>query len=220
MPTTPMPFATRQTLAWQAVPTLVGLTLLAGLAAGGVGGPYAKAGPPCHVPGDFATLQAAVDDDTCTAINVAAGDYAGRLDVDRTVTIRGAGADETRLVGAGGPVVAILDGTVSIEGVTITGGSGGLGGGLIIQGTGTLTLKNSTLTENTADLGGGLYNAGTLTLKNSTVTANMATSEGGGLFNFNGGTLTVENSTVTANTASSGGRFLEPRAAASTMRAR
>src|SRR4051812_11226646 len=78
--------------------------------------------------GCFATVQAAVDaardGDT---IRLRAGTFAGGVIVDKSVTIDGSGARETVIAG-GGPVVTIgefgaaEEPTVSISGVTITGG--------------------------------------------------------------------------------------------------
>jgi len=79
-------------------------------------------------PGCYSTLQAAVnaahDGDTIT---IAPGTYAGGVTVDVSVTIVGAGAGQT-VVRGGGPVLTIgvygasSEPTVSIDGVTITGG--------------------------------------------------------------------------------------------------
>src|SRR3954471_8710082 len=78
--------------------------------------------------GCFATVQAAVDaardGDT---IRLRPGTFAGRVSVDKSVTIDVSGARETVIAG-GGPVVTIgefgaaEEPTVSISGVTITGG--------------------------------------------------------------------------------------------------
>jgi hypothetical protein len=145
-------------------------------------------------------LAAAANGDT---IGIAAGTYAGGFTVDKSVTLRGEGADQTTITG-GGPVVAVADGvSATIESVTITGGNTpGLGfGGGIFNG-GTLTLTESTVSGNTAFVGGGITNVGTLTLTESTVSGNIAFL-GGGITNV--GTLTLRESTVSGNTASVGG---------------
>ena len=79
-------------------------------------------------PGCFATLQAAVgaarNGDTIT---IAPGTYAGGVTIDVSVTIIGAGAGVT-IISGGGPVLTIgnfgsvSEPSVTIEGVTITGG--------------------------------------------------------------------------------------------------
>ncbi len=193
--------ATRQALAWPAGPALSGLALGAILAAGVTLVPSAQAAV-CRVSGTYAALQAAVDDATCTRIQVAAGTYTGTLAITRSVTLLGAGPARTILtvdVHLGGTVVTIAPGvTVTITGVTIQGGSlpAGSGGGILNAGT--LTIDNSTLTKNAAGTGGGIFNAGTLTVHNSTLAENEA-AFAGGILNF--GTLTIDNSTLTKNTA-------------------
>jgi nitrous oxidase accessory protein NosD len=171
MPHTPVSPSPRRAQAWPALPALIGGVLVAALAIGAALGPYAQAVAPCHVPGDYVTLQAAVDDPDCAIINVAAGTYTGNFPIDRDVTIRGDGQDRTFIEGVGlGSVVQIDSGAaVTIKGVTIQGGASTFGGGLFNGGR--LTLENSTVTANAATLGGGLFNAegSTLTLKNSTV---------------------------------------------------
>ena len=156
------------------MPLRVGLALLAVLILGLAFRPPAEAAPPCHVPGDYATIQEALDaveDDgvpSCTTIKVAAGTYDGPITIARTVTIRGAGVDETRLVG-GGPVVIIDGGLVTITGVTIQGG-GPAGGGLYNERSAVVTVQNSTLTGNGAPEGGAdIFNEGRLTLTRVTV---------------------------------------------------
>ena len=81
-----------------------------------------------HKPGCFTTIQAAVDaahdGDT---IAIGPGTYAGPVTIDVSVDVRGAGAGATTIQG-GGPVVTIgaelasTEPTVSLSGVTITGG--------------------------------------------------------------------------------------------------
>ena len=92
--------------------------------------------------------------------------------------------------------------TVTISGMTITGGAGGTGdvstsGG--IHNFGTLTVIDSTLSGNTASAGGAVINFGTMTMINSTVSGNSANFHGGGIFNI--ATLTLINSTVSNNSA-------------------
>jgi nitrous oxidase accessory protein NosD len=141
-------------------------------------------------------LAAAANGDT---IGIAAGTYAGGFTVDKNVTLRGEGADQTTITG-GAPVVTVANGvSATIESVTITGGNSDFGGGIFNGGT--LTLKESTVSGNTAFVGGGITNVGTLTLRESTVSGNTA-SVGGGI--ANGGTLTLTESTVSGNTATAG----------------
>ena len=77
-------------------------------------------------------------------------------------------------------VFHILDGMVSITGVTIKNGGSNV------------------------DSGGGIYNAGELTLENVTVSANSATGRGGGIYNA-GTLLALNNVTIADNTANDAG---------------
>ena len=114
-----------------------------------------------------AAVDAAHDGDT---IVIAPGTYAGGVTVDVSVAIVGAGAGSTIIKG-GGPVLTIGvphaagEPTVSITGVTITGG--------VATGDGTVTFVG---------VGGGVYIPGsatgvgaTVTIRNSLITGNRAT---------------------------------------------
>ncbi len=99
--------------------------------------------------------------------------------------------------------------TVSINGLTITGGKATDGGG--VQNAQTLTLANDVITANAATLdGGGVYNSGTLTVTGCTISLNTvpptaSTSGGGGLFNANKATVSLTGTTVSGNKAGNGG---------------
>src|SRR5262245_60376491 len=134
-------------------------------------------------------------------------DLGGTLDINKGLTIDGAGSGIT-LNGHQNQVFFIFAGnTVVINGLTITGGSSGLGAG--ISNAGSLTLTNSTVTGNSAASAAGIYNAntGTMFLEGDTVSNNTATaiaSTGGGIDN-DGGALGIVNCTITANSANQGG---------------
>ena len=114
--------------------TRLTFALLFALLAGGVTAaatPVARAAGTLCVgskPGCFATIQAAVDaaNDGDT-ITIAPGTFAGGVAIDVSVDIRGAGAGATTIEG-GGPVSRSgrssrrTEPTISISGVTITGG--------------------------------------------------------------------------------------------------
>jgi len=138
-----------------------------------------------------------------------AGTCTGTTEIGKDVTLTGTSTDDT-LDGDGQPgsVLTIDSGVaVTINALTITGGTGGtsgegagLGGGIFNQGT--LTLNNVRISGNTAGQGGGIYNfqvpgaspGATVTLAGSTtITGNTATGGpnnegaiGGGIFNFCG----------------------------------
>ena len=158
-------------------------------------------------PGCFSSIQAAVDaaQDGDT-IAIGPGTFAGGITILKDLELAGAGAGATTIEG-GGPVVTIgEDGgvdppTVSISGVTITGGLhdstplpfAATGGGVLIPPSAggaagaTVTISDSVITENRADpasddqllgcpcaFGGGISNRGALTVTNTRITDNVA----------------------------------------------
>lgn len=143
-----------------------------------------------------------------------------QLVIDKNLTVTGKGAHLTTVrrspqAAAQFRVFQILSGTVSISGLTITGGSStGDGGG--IRSFGTLTLTAVHLTGNTAGFnGGGIFNtigAGSLTVINSTISNNTANNNasaaGGGISDYSDGTtLTITNSTISGNRVPNGDQF-------------
>ena len=96
--------------------------------------------------------------------------------------------------------------TVTIIGLTISGGQSATSGGGILND-GTLTVINSTLSGNSTTIDGGAISnsgPGVLTLINTTISGNSATGNGGGIANL-GGTVTSINSTISDNRADSDG---------------
>ena len=82
------------------------------------------AGPVCSVPGDYATIQAAVNDPGCATINVAPGAYAGNVIISRAVILNGAQAGSPvggRTFGGAGESTITGQITVAAAGVTIDG---------------------------------------------------------------------------------------------------
>ncbi len=169
--------------------------------------------------GCFSQIQPAVaaahDGDT---IAISAGTFTGGITIDKSVHLQGAGANRT-IIDGGGPVVTIFRATapdglsVSIDGVTITGGVNNsqpddavtFGGGVLIP---------------TSQLAQPPFNGtgATVSISNSVITGNTVTSNsfippgfcgarscgfnsGGGI--DNGGVLTLTNTRVTNNTAGS-----------------
>jgi hypothetical protein len=131
------------------------------------------------------------------------------LNINKNLTIDGAGSGITvDGSGSGNRVFQIDNGdSVVINGLTITGGSGGaFGGGGGIYNAGFLTLSNSTVTGNHAFEGGGILNAsnGTMVMSGDTVNNNTTSGDNGGGIN-NSGKLTIINCTIAANQAISGG---------------
>jgi hypothetical protein len=140
----------------------------------------------------------------------------GELLVNKSVTINGPGADMLTVDGHhASRVFHISSGkTVTISGLTITNGFGGLGGtfgGGIYNDHATLTINNCTVSGNSAGRGAGITNDGrlgsaTLTVLSCTISGNSTNPFGGaGIYNdgFDSGsaTLLVVNSTINNNTS-------------------
>lgn len=133
-----------------------------------------------------------------------------QLVINKNLTISGAGARGTVLDAMGNPhrVLEISAGTVTLSGVTITGGSakeGEEGGGILIDSAASLNVTESTIADNTVQpgpgsYGGGLYTrgSGALTVTASTVSGNLGYN-GGGL--YIAGTASITNSTIAGNHA-------------------
>ncbi len=157
-------------------------------------------------------------------ISVPAGTYRltqGELSTSNSITLTGAGARTTTIKQTGlERVMLLLGGTVTIQGVTITGGhsQSGYGGGIAISGA-TVTLKHVAVTGNEDDGfimggptnggGGGIASLGSsLTIIDSTISGNSARNgtgaqaAGGGI--LSGAPLTIVNSTIADNTAAGG----------------
>ena len=80
----------------------------------------------CDVPGDFPTLQAAVDDEACTEVVVAAGLYPETVDIARSLTLRGAGVANSTVEGrlritGSGAEIALFDLTIDASGPSAVG---------------------------------------------------------------------------------------------------
>ena len=168
-------------------------------------------GDPCPVPRDgavYADIQAAIacslDGDT---IIVAAGTYfENGINIDKSLTIQGAGPGTTIVDGGGGGgVFSVGQFTVVMSGMTIRNGWAAYGGG-VFNVFGDLTMINCTVADNGgATYGGGIGNYGTLKMIDCTVGPNnTATDEGGGIIN-EGGDVTLTNCTISGNTVSGSG---------------
>ncbi len=146
----------------------------------------------------------AADGDT---IQVAAGSYAEALDIGKSLTIIGAGMDQTFLDGAHSYRVLQSSSvqTLTISDLTIRHGSvsgNQYGGGIINYGR--LKLQSVKVFSNTTEqYGGGIFNNGQLTLENSVVLSNTA-SGGGGLMGWISSVMTLTHSTLQGNQAFSG----------------
>jgi hypothetical protein len=139
----------------------------------------------------------------------------GQLNVTDDVTLTGPGAHLLTVNGNNASLVfAVTDQqpaiakTVTISGLTISGGRNTVGGGGGIFNAENLTVQNCTISGNQAVIGAGIFNlnTGTLLVQNTTISNNQANTtggaSGGGIFNSN--TLVVKNSTISGNTAGLG----------------
>src|SRR2546423_8168759 len=86
--------------------------------------PAGAAGPICTVPGDYATIGAALTDAGCLTITVAAGPYTGPFQVARDVTLLGNNAaisPVTGVRGAASTITSANDGFVlTADGINVT----------------------------------------------------------------------------------------------------
>jgi hypothetical protein len=125
----------------------------------------------------------------------------GQLLILKDLTINGPGHESLVISGNNASrVFQVASATVSISGVTITGGNAGAGAGGGVNAQGTLTLKDSLVVSNVARLGGGIYNTDTLNLVRTAVINNSDTQTGGGFY-IDGGTTTLTDSAVGGNTS-------------------
>jgi hypothetical protein len=130
----------------------------------------------------------------------------GQLEIRDHLTLTGPGASLLTIHGSNSfRVLEVNDlggsvKTVSISGLTISGGKTTASDGGGIRNEENLTVLNSTVSNNSASniYGGGILNLRSLTFQNSTLSDNSALS-GGGI--YNDGLLLIENSTLSGNTA-------------------
>ena len=131
----------------------------------------------------------------------------GDLEINSVIDLTGPGRDLLTIDAAGSSRVFYVSASapVTIEGLTITGGSDVNGGGIYDEGGSGFTLRDVVLTGNAAvgAYGGGLYSTGDVTLVDTVVSNNTASFEGGGVYVK--GNLVMEGSTISGNSGDSGG---------------
>jgi hypothetical protein len=145
-------------------------------------------------------------------ISIGAGVYMENLQIDKSVTIRGAGAALTTIDGGAtdrviSTVAANPAHTIQITSLTIRNGRtayGDDGGGVANDINTSLTLAGVVIHDNAASQGGGILNSGTLTITASLIRHNQTFQYGGGgIENF--GVLRLANVTISDNTAFTSG---------------
>jgi hypothetical protein len=157
------------------------------------------------VPAEHATVEEAYAEalpgDT---IRLAPGEYPVFLDlVDKPITIIGAGADQSVLVGTdGNPVLYTRGPDLTLRDLTVSGGSNQNGGGIRCDAA-TLGLERVTVRDNVAYTGGGLYLFSCDTsIRDSRLVSNHASFNGGALY-ADAGSLVLERSEISFNTSNS-----------------
>ncbi len=160
-----------------------------------------------NVPGDYATIQEAIDaaspGDT---INVAAGTYYENITLKDGVEMLGAGAGVTIIDGggSGSVVTAVGVGTgTKLDGVTITNGSADEGGGMYNYNS-SLAVTNCTFSGNTADDGGGMFNYYSSPEVTNCIFSGNSAVIGGGIYNYATSPI-VSRCVFSGNLASFGG---------------
>ena len=177
-------------------------------------------GATLNVPGDYDTIQDAIDAaENGDTVQVAAGTYAERLYLEyKSIALIGAGAENTIVDVSAARAICCLrmyqvPDTARVEGFTFTGGRGALmelpvhkcraGGGVRLYES-SPTITNCTISNNSADYGGGLalyYSDATLI--GNTITGNVA-DYGGGLYLYESDPILTGN-TIADNTADEDG---------------
>jgi hypothetical protein len=172
-----------------------------------------------NVPGDFPTIQQAINASTSgDIVLVAPGTYVENITV-------GAAQNGIKIHSSGGAGVTTIDGgavgtvasfssvgiTTELVGFTLTNGSGTNGGGLSLVNANP-RIDSNIINANVAKLGGGIYaNHSSSTVVNNLIVNNQASvagGNGGGLYLDNASLLQMSNNAVNGNsTVGSGGAF-------------
>lgn len=139
-----------------------------------------------------------------------------QLTIDKDLTITGPGASNLSVSGNSSSRVFYVapEVTVSISGLTISGGiagsylnGGDYDGGAGILNDGSLTLTQCVVTKNSATdnyLGGGIQNTGgNLTISGCEISENVASGDGGGIstWTYSSTKVTITSSTISGNSA-------------------
>lgn len=166
------------------------------------------------VPGDYPTIQAAIDaaadGDT---IRVSPGTYGERVDtLSKRITLESVSGAAATTIDAGGYGTAVkMDAgpgeTPVLRGFTIKGGGGpGDGGGVIVTG-GPALIEDNWIVDNTGCIAAGVAAyASEATIRDNRIASNTQwCADGGGIFIGAAGTVQVVGNTIEDNSSGSGG---------------
>ncbi|MHA0042772.1 beta strand repeat-containing protein [Deinococcus sp. PEB2-63] len=144
-------------------------------------------------------------------LSAALPEPAGRPSLEGVARLRSADLNPQAVTVTYGGVLSNA-GTLTLDGVTVTGGKANVGGGIYNMAGATLTLKGSTnVTGNEATAlnsdvdtfdqgrGGGVFNKGTLTLAGGRIDGNRATWSGGGIVGEVGSVTNLASGSVNDN---------------------
>jgi hypothetical protein len=155
----------------------------------------------CTVPSDHATIQAAVNDGSCSVIKVLPGTYAENVVIPRSLTLNGAqeGVDargrsgaESIINGGGGANITITANTVTVDGFTLNGPASS-GTAAIVMQTGNTgeTIQN--------DIINNPGRAASITTSNTTFSKNAVNNTATSTDGFQANSTPVSNLTILDN---------------------
>lgn len=174
------------------------------------------------VPGDYPTIQAAIDSataDTMRIVKLGAATYPGPVAFNgKPIVLRGAGASATTVSGTGGQLTSVirLEGEpaiAAIESLTVTGGITGtnipgtsflVGGGIYAKDS-AVRMRGCVVRNNSASFGGGAYMLNCTGMVMNTVFRNNTASTDGGGVQANVGSVRLIDVTVQDNVCNSRG---------------
>ena len=150
-----------------------------------------------------------LDAGTYSLTETGTDDNSGDFDVRSTITIQGAGAQDSIISTAiSDRLFQITDGDLTLQGVTLQGGSSTTGGAVLVGQFSSLLATDTVFRDNTSSgSGGAITTQGEVTLNRVALIDNDATgsSSDGGAINILSGSTTLNNVTVSGNTAGNGG---------------
>jgi hypothetical protein len=163
------------------------------------------------VPGDYASIQAAIDAATAgDLVCVAAGTYTENLDFGgRSIGLVGVYGSAATLIDGGGvgPVISLASGEGSgtfIQGLTLSNGAATRGGGIYAQGS-EASLDDIVITGCSATSGGGGLYLGEATVEASGLVIESCSATAGGGIELDHAVLVAEDASIEGCTASGAG---------------